>query len=214
MRRNDDHDGAEQTVDRAEVEQVLALVRRVVAHRLRQLPPGVDRGAFEGEAEMAVALALRTYRPGGGATFARYALQRVKWALADEARRQDPVGESRRAQLRQGFGAEGPTDRRPASLDQLREEAVSQCGVTLVDPQPGPEAIALAHAEAEAVRAAVEALDDPRERQIVRLRYWEEWTQREIAEALGVSSIRVHQLERRALKRLRELIEKTEVRRA
>jgi len=50
--------------------------------------------------------------------------------------------------------------------------------------------------------AALEALDE-RKREIVKLRYFDEWSQSEVGRALGISQMHVSRLEREALRQLR-----------
>ena len=60
--------------------------------------------------------------------------------------------------------------------------------------------------EREALRTAVRSLPD-RERQVVLLRYFRGFTQDQTARALGVSQVQISRIERRAVGRLRELLE-------
>ena len=48
----------------------------------------------------------------------------------------------------------------------------------------------------------------PREAEIMRLRFYEEMTQSEIAERLGISQMHVSRLMRRCLDELREMLER------
>ena len=45
----------------------------------------------------------------------------------------------------------------------------------------------------------------PEERQFVRLRYYDELSQREIAERLGISQMQISRIEKKVLKKLRNL---------
>lgn len=60
--------------------------------------------------------------------------------------------------------------------------------------------------ERETLRGAIAALPD-RERQVVLLRYFRGFTQDRTARALGVSQVQISRIERRAVGRLRELLE-------
>ena len=59
--------------------------------------------------------------------------------------------------------------------------------------------------ERVALRAAIDSLSE-RERQIILLRFYKNLTQEKSAKVLGVSQVQVSRLERRGLKRLRELM--------
>jgi RNA polymerase sigma factor (sigma-70 family) len=166
----------------------------------------MDREAFTGEALLAVAVAVSRYRPELGATFLHFAYTQVHFALIGEARRQDPVGKWRRSRLRAGQGEERPSERPPCSLDRVRDEEEGAGGDWELDPAPGPEAWTVAAAEGARVREALRSLDG-REQRILHLRYWEEETQTAVAARIGVSPARVNQIERRALGKLRRMLE-------
>ena len=57
-----------------------------------------------------------------------------------------------------------------------------------------------------ALRQAI-ALLPPRERQVIVLRFYRDMTQERIARVLGVSQVQVSRIQRRAVDRLRELME-------
>ncbi|HKS06264.1 MAG TPA: FliA/WhiG family RNA polymerase sigma factor [Gemmatimonadaceae bacterium] len=92
---------------------------------------------------------------------------------------------------------------RTASIDQPSasdDEGLSPWQFASQD-ESMDEAVARESA-AETVRAALEALP-PRERQVLALYYYEELTQAQIAQVLGVTESRVSQLRSQALARLR-----------
>jgi RNA polymerase sigma-B factor len=59
--------------------------------------------------------------------------------------------------------------------------------------------------EREVLRCALASLEE-REREIIMARFWSEATQQQVADRLGISQMHVSRLERRALKRLREVL--------
>ena len=75
----------------------------------------------------------------------------------------------------------------------------------------GPEAIVMAHAEADTVDAALAALG-PNDREIIQLRAWEELTGPQIAEVLGISTAAAHKRLARALDRLANQLRREEKR--
>lgn len=189
-----------------EFPEVALRALRVAGRQVHGLPPWMDGEAFLGEALLAVTEAARTYRPELGMSFPDYAVHRVRYALADEARRQDPVGRRRRARLRSGLEPERPEDLPPASLELLLAQGEAAPACWDLDPEPGPEEQALKAEEAARVRAALARLT-PRQRQVLILRYWERLTLAAIARALDLSVTRVHQLERGAVNHLRDLLQ-------
>lgn len=92
---------------------------------------------------------------------------------------------------------------RSVSIDQ--PSASSEEGVSpwqfAAEEEPMDEAL-VRESTAESVRAALEALP-ARERQVLALYYYEELTQSQIAQVLGVTESRVSQLRSQALARLR-----------
>jgi RNA polymerase sigma factor (sigma-70 family) len=53
---------------------------------------------------------------------------------------------------------------------------------------------------------ALERLSE-RERQVINRLYWDEWTEAEIAHELGISQQAVSKIKRKAIQKLRELLE-------
>ena len=70
----------------------------------------------------------------------------------------------------------------------------------------GDDDLGFARAEARAMLADSLHELEPREREIVRLRFYEGLTQREIAERIGISQMHVSRLIRRTVERLRDRI--------
>jgi RNA polymerase sigma-B factor len=89
---------------------------------------------------------------------------------------------------------------RTLSLDQPFEDGTGPLEAI------GDDDLGFERAEARAMLA--DGLHDlaPREREIVRLRYFEGLTQREIAEHIGISQMHVSRLIKRTVKELRERI--------
>ena len=58
----------------------------------------------------------------------------------------------------------------------------------------------------ETIRQALEQLPE-RERQIIVMRFWHDMSQSQVAKKLGISQMHVSRLQRRALQRLREILE-------
>jgi RNA polymerase sporulation-specific sigma factor len=62
--------------------------------------------------------------------------------------------------------------------------------------------------ERVALDQAMEALE-PREREIIRLRFYQDQTQSETARAVGLSQVQISRLERKILKRFKEILDET-----
>ena len=79
-------------------------------------------------------------------------------------------------------------------------------GLILADAIPGEPDLAVSANDAVELTRGLEALPE-REREIVRLRFYEDLTQAEIAEVLGISQMHVSRLLAKALGRLRTVLE-------
>ena len=95
------------------------------------------------------------------------------------------------------------TERTPRSLEQpVSEEGIGTFGELLADPLAEDEyERVLAAIEARALHALLGGLSD-RERRVLRARYGEEQSLREVGGRLGLSAERVRQIEQRALAKL------------
>ena len=89
---------------------------------------------------------------------------------------------------------------RPASLDRPSDDDLNLTEVKEVEPNGStPD-------DGIAARTAMQKLPE-RERQIVYLRYFEDLTQQEIADVMGISQVHVSRLLRAAVQRLRHEVE-------
>lgn len=92
--------------------------------------------------------------------------------------------------------------RRPGSLDARRSDdgAAGPVEVGVVEP-------AFAEVEERSLLRSLLPRLDPREREVLQLRFLEDWTQVQIAERIGCSQMHVSRLLSRALARLRGWVE-------
>ena len=95
-----------------------------------------------------------------------------------------------------------------SSLDEslTGEDGELPLGSTLVDPDEATEEQAVANASSAVLLATLEDVLNPRERQILKLRYGfggREYTLEEIGQKLKITRERVRQIEERALRKLR-----------
>lgn len=92
-----------------------------------------------------------------------------------------------------------------ASIDEPgAEEDAAEGGLALTDRVGAEDPDLAALGTADEMRWALGQLP-PRERVIVKLRYFQELSQQQVAERLGISQMHVSRLQRRALERLREI---------
>ena len=157
--------------------------------------------------------AVRGFDPAFGTQFSTYAVPKIAGEIRRFLRDDGAVKVSRGLKERsislRGVRARlcGELGREPA-LSELAEAT----GLT-------PEEIAAAETAAEPVislqterlslRSALEELPE-RERQVLLLRYYKGLTQTQSAKVLGVSQVQVSRLERRAVDRLRQMLDPPE----
>ncbi|HEX6020686.1 MAG TPA: sigma-70 family RNA polymerase sigma factor [Solirubrobacter sp.] len=96
---------------------------------------------------------------------------------------------------------------RNAALDELRKrKRAAAAEMPEPQPEPGPDEAAELAAQREAVRAALHRLQ-PRDREVIALKYHAELSNAEIASVLGVSPTNAGTLLHRAMTKLREALD-------
>lgn len=138
----------------------------------------------------------RSLRERGGA------LRQAREGLREELGREPTLSE---LSQRTGLSAEdiAVSDTANAPVASLQAEIGEGLTVEETVGDGGMEETLVEHM---ALREAVRALPD-RERQVVELRYFRSLTQDRTARILGVSQVQVSRIERKALERLRQLLE-------
>jgi RNA polymerase sigma-70 factor (ECF subfamily) len=104
--------------------------------------------------------------------------------------------------------------RRSVTREQLRifdlaDESEAMLAERLVNSASSPSARLLASELRDRVRAALDALE-PRDREVLVLRYLEQLSSKEIAAVLGISEAAVKTRHRRALERLRRRLDESD----
>jgi RNA polymerase sigma factor (sigma-70 family) len=192
-------------------------IAEAYAGRARQRYVGMqDLEALEGAAYYGAAKALASFCPDRQAKFATWAITLVKAAILEEARQQDYLSRRTRARARRNAATDEDLPswaERPASLEDLGfwHEGDWMEDARLFHP-PWQEPSEMPHdptgddAVFEAARAEVRALVDrlpERDREAIRLHYWEEKAWEEIGPRLGVSSAGGYHIRIRILEWLR-----------
>jgi RNA polymerase sigma-B factor len=202
-----------------------------IAHRYQGR--GIDFEDLLQVGRMALVKAVRGYRPGRGASFAAYAVPTIAgeikryfrdcgWAVRPPRRLQEVRVElgAQEAQLQQELRREPTLDELAESMGLVREDirevkvgCAAYSALSLDAPAPGLSGPAEmpdrgpdeyeAIETRDALRQALSGLTD-RERQIVRRRFIDEWTQSQIGDELGVSQMQVSRLLSGILQQLRE----------
>lgn len=178
--------------------------------------------------------AARNFDPGRGTSFKGWAYTRIWGEIFDEIRRFGRVSRVRYARLRDLYAAQeilrGRLGRTPTtgelakaagesvewilesttldqrfkvvSLDQPTETD-TRVGHLVRGPDPDPADVAELRDEVDHVLSKI---SDPRDRELIVLRYLEGLTFARIGEALGVSESRVHQLHSRLMTKLKKAL--------
>jgi len=151
------------------------------------------------------ATALHRYDESRGVPFASYAVTIIRCALLNEARAWDPLTRLERQKVREG----GEVPRVILSLDAVlcNEDGDEEpIGPAVLADAVDVEAEALVRVDARDWRRLV-AMLSTRDRQVIRARFWQGLTHRELALRMGLTPSRVDQLVKDALSRLRGLAE-------
>lgn len=195
-----------------DVAEHMPLVQRLASRFMRRLPRSVQRDDLVAAGTVGLFHALRSTSHTSPAMFAAYASVRIYGAMIDELRRHDWSPRRRKAPAAANDVAPHAA-RSDVSIAPLRA-CVAVVGfddlpvgavAALAEEGLSPLEEALAKSEREALHAALRQLPE-REREIVRMRYFEGIPSKAIAEALGLSEARISQLHARATCRLKELL--------
>lgn len=201
-----------------DIAEHMPLVQRIVAHFMRRLPRSVQREDLVSAGTLGLFHALRSSAHTCPEMFAAYARIRIRGSIVDELRRHDWSPRRRKEQA----PANGPTSTSnvtsiiPAALQSIppARPRVSVVGfddlpagstASLAEDCASPLDDVLARRENESLHKAVESLPE-REREIIRMRYFQGMPSKAIAEAMGLSEARISQLHARGVSRLRELL--------
>lgn len=208
-------------------EQYLPFVRKIAGRIARRLPSTVDVEDLVGAGTIGLMEALERYDPDGGRSFETYAEFRVKGAILDELRRNDPVNRAARtaqtrvsnkvAQLTAELGRPPTGDEVAKALD-LKNEQVAMAGslrvvsidaapVELEAREPGQEDVL---AEREIYRIVEETISrlPKRQQMVLSLCYLEGISQVQVAELIGVTESRVSQILSQTRKRIRDAVKR------
>ena len=200
-----------------DIAEHMPLVQRIVAHFMRRLPRSVQREDLVSAGTLGLFHALRSSAHTCPEMFASYARIRIRGSIVDELRRHDWSPRRRKDPNASGPPAtSNVTSIVPAALHSVppARPRVSVVGFDdlpagstagLAEEGASPLDDVLARRENEALHKAVDALPE-REREIIRMRYFQGMPSKAIAQAMGLSEARISQLHARGVSRLKELL--------
>jgi RNA polymerase sigma factor for flagellar operon FliA len=222
-------------IEDALVREHLPLVQYVVAEIAHRVPNHVTRSDLVSAGMLGLAQAARTFDPGRGIAFDRYASTRIRGALLDELRGRDWASRSVRSRAR---GLQAATEdltnrlgRAPSTDEVARELRLDRSEVErLVDDvhratvlnydslvvdgdaesflaigDAGPEQAIVDRERRAYLPDAVASLPE-RLRHVIIGYFFEERPMQEIADELGVSESRISQLRAEALSLLKDAL--------
>ncbi len=190
------------------------LVRSTVARFMRRLPRSVLREDLISAGTLGLYCALRSSDHTCPEMFASYARIRIRGSILDELRRHDWSPRRRRA----------ATPALPSNVIPINEAAAKAIAapppapIQMVGLDDLPETAALSNSDEspldqvaekrshQALHKAMASLPE-RERDILRMRYFEGHSSKEIACVMQLSEARISQLHARATARLRRFLE-------
>ena len=170
----------------------LELVRRIAGALVRRLPGHVELGELVALGNLGLVEAHRRYDARRGVPFHAFAATRIRGAMIDGLRREDPLTRDERARLRGDLG--GAPSLQLVELDESAEEITPE---ERIDDAFGRKE------ELAVLQRALGALPE-RERRVVTRHFFDEQPLRSVGEELGVTESRACQIVSAALSRLRE----------
>lgn len=181
------------------------LVLGIVADFMRRVPRSVQREDLIAAGSMGLLQALRSRKHTCPEMLIAYARIRIRGAVIDELRRHDWSPRRRRAPTASAAtAAAAPAGEEKSAVVVIGFDDLPPTH-SLCEEGPSPlEQIEVRRSSVE-VRRAVEQLP-PRERSIVRMRYFDDVSSKAIALELGLSEARVSQLLARATSQLKQLL--------
>ncbi len=191
------------------------LVLGIVADFMRRVPRSVQREDLIAAGSMGLLQALRSQKHTCPEMLTAYARIRIRGAVIDELRRHDWSPRRRRTPVPspRGGASSAPVALVPSGAPASEEKTgVVVIGFDDLPPthalcEEGPSPLEQVEGQRSSVevRRAVDQLP-PRERTIIRMRYFDDVSSKAIASTLGLSEARVSQLLARATSQLKQLL--------
>jgi RNA polymerase sigma factor for flagellar operon FliA len=172
----------------------------VIAKQLRlRLPPCITFDDLVGAGTIGLIQAVDRFQASRGLQFGTYARHRIRGAMLDFLREEDPLSRTERRRIRAAEAASAATGQITASATISLEWLPAQ-ELRKVCPRVGCSASQIAdRADLKRARHVLSA----RENRVISLLYELDWKNRDVARELGVNESRVSQIKRVALCKLR-----------
>jgi len=172
----------------------------VVAKQLRsRVPPCITLDDLVGAGTVGLIQAVDRFQPSRGLKFGTYARHRIRGAMLDFLREEDPLSRTERRRIRAAQTTNAASGEKIASAT-ISLECLPAEELRKVCSRSGCPSSQLAdRADLRRARLALSA----RENRVISLRYGLDWKNRDVARELGVNESRVSQIKRVALCKLR-----------
>lgn len=217
---------------RERIESCLPLVKHYASQMVSSNSPLSFEDAV-GEGYVGLVRAARNYRLDGGSSFSTFASIAIKGAILDAIRRASPLSRNGRKETQrfqtvadniQSSGREATlheiADKMGLDVDRAREvrdqasirvvsleqRLAERSDATMPASDDCLEDTVIQAVEAAQVRLAMEQLPQ-REQAIIRSFFFQGRKHQEVAAQMGISESRVSQLQKRALQRMRQILE-------
>ena len=208
----DDTPDSKRSMTNSEFAVHMPLVMSIVAEFMRRVPKSVQRDDLIAAGSMGLLHALRSEKHTCPEMLTAYARIRIRGAVIDELRRHDWSPRRRRIVSQEALEEAMASGEEVTEIPTTKQAGVVVVGLDDVPPaeamrEDGPsplEELELRRSKTE-IRDAIEKLP-PRERIIVRMRFFDDITSKKIAVRLGLSEARVSQLLTRATLLLKQVL--------
>jgi RNA polymerase sigma factor FliA len=180
---------------------VHALAKRLRSH----VPTCVTLDDLIGAGTVGLIQAVDRFQPSRGLQFATYAKHRIRGAMLDFLREEDPLSRTERRRTRAANATAGGALPMTISLEQLPHEPRSEYA-----PARG---FSTRFADRVDLGRARQCLSE-RENRVISLLFDLDWQNRDVARQLGVNESRVSQFRHAALSKLRACLRDRDSRRA
>jgi RNA polymerase sigma factor for flagellar operon FliA len=187
--------------------QYLDLVRMVAKRLVRRLPPCVDFDDLVSAGVVGLIQALDRFDREVNVKFRTYAKYRIRGAMLDFLREEDPLSRSERAKLRPAAG-ELSAGIQGASFVVLSLTAIPEFVLDRLAPSTNP--VVLIRSEVQQARRCLSG----EENRVIELLYDCDLARNDVAAMLRVGPSRISQIRQCALQKMRVLLESESAARA
>jgi RNA polymerase sigma factor FliA len=180
------------------------LVHVIASNIISTCPASVRREDLISAGYLGLLKAIRAYNPSFGTPFNKYASTRIRGEILDYLREIDPLTRHERRALKQGkiTIAWCSTSEHFVDSGKLMENGLMDLKTPFAN-----------HSRREVLWHIYRAMMvlTPREKKIVKLRYWGGYKTREIADVIGVNEARISQILKKSRAKIKPYLEEMEI---